>query len=381
MVITTSIIETGVDRLVKLVKESGKISIRDAAKQLGVSTTVIEEWTDFLEEEGIISIVHSLTKPYLVERKLTKKEIESKAKEFAGKKDIFVRKAEGTIGFLEREANKLKNVKTEFDKIKKYLGFDLVNVKKELDELRRYEQLKINLDKKVQQQKEAARNKIGELSKIILKEHKKYQQLLKGVKNEEEELKKEKQKAVSLEESEKLIKKRLETIKSTITRLEQNIDAEDETIKNSETQIGRLKNLSSQIKIRVEKEKNMIEPLIEKSKQHEKKISELQNKVLQKILEKEQKLQKAKKVSPKIKNFFDKKMKVVNFIDKINQDRDALEKDLIGLVKKAKSFQLTSKSADTGKEILELEKKFKDVDGRKKVFEEEYKRLGKTLKT
>ena len=49
--------------------------------------------------------------------------------------------------------------------------------------------------------------------------------------------------------------------------------------------------------------------------------------------------------------------------------------------KKAKSFQLTSKSADTGKEILELEKKFKDVDGRKKVFEEEYKRLGKTLKT
>ena len=91
MAVINSIIETGVDRLVKLVKERGKIAIKDAAKQLGVGSTVIEEWVDFLEDEGIISVEHSLTKSYLVGRKLSKKEVAVKAKEFSGKKDVFVK--------------------------------------------------------------------------------------------------------------------------------------------------------------------------------------------------------------------------------------------------------------------------------------------------
>ena len=63
-------IETGVDKLVKLVKQSGKISVAEAAKILGLSNTIITEWADFLEEEGIISIEYNLTQPFLVERKL-----------------------------------------------------------------------------------------------------------------------------------------------------------------------------------------------------------------------------------------------------------------------------------------------------------------------
>ena len=380
MPITTSIIETGVDKLVNLIKERGKISIPDAAKQLGTSTQVVGEWADFLEEEGIISIQHTLTKPYLVERKLTKKEVESKAKEFEGKKDVFVRKAEVTVNFLEKEAGKLKDVKTEFDKIRKGLGFDLGEVRKELDELHKYEQLKISFDKKVQEQKESAKSKIGELSERILKEHRKYQQLLQKIRSEEEELRKEKEDALSIEESEKLLKKRLEEMKSTINMLEQKIDAENERIRNSESHVERLKNLVEQIKIRAEKEKGMIEPLVEKSVQHEKKILELQDRVLRKIGEKERKLQAAKKVSKKFKEFFDRKMRVISLIDKLHQDRDALEMELMELLKKAKSFQLTSKSADVGKEILDLEKKFIEVDKKRKVFEEEYKKLGEELK-
>ena len=86
MDIEGSIIETGVDKLVKIVKERGKIALVDAAKELGVSTTVIQEWVDFLEDEGIISVEYKLTKPFLVDRKLTKKEIESKAKDSRARK-------------------------------------------------------------------------------------------------------------------------------------------------------------------------------------------------------------------------------------------------------------------------------------------------------
>ena len=378
---TTSIIETGVDRLVKLVKQSGKIPMPEAAKQLGVSNTVIEEWADFLEEESVISIEHSLTKRYLVERKLTKKEVESKAKEFEERKDIFIRKAEGTISSLEREAKNIKNVKSEFDKLRKELGFDFSEVKKELDDLHRFGQLKVNLDKKVQERKILARDNINELSQRISKEHEKYRHLLNEIKDEEEELNKEKEDILSMEESEKLLKKRLDKIELTINRLGQKIGAEDEIIRNSEVHIDKLKNLTGQIRIRAEKEKNMIEPLIEKSRKHEENMLKLQDKIIQKISEKEEKLEKVKIVSSKFKKFFNNKMKVLNLIDKLNQDRDVLENELISLVNKAKSFQLTSKSVEIGKRMLDLERKFGDVDKKKKIFEEEYKKLEKHLKT
>src|SRR3989338_5380932 len=135
MDIESSVIETGVDKLVKIVKERGKIALADAAKELGVSTTVIQEWVDFLEEEGIISVEYKLTKPYLVERKLTKKEVEEKAKEFTNKKDVFVRKAEVNLSFLEKQAAELKKAKDEFDRLKNELGLDVGSLKDELKEL------------------------------------------------------------------------------------------------------------------------------------------------------------------------------------------------------------------------------------------------------
>jgi len=317
----------------------------------------------------------------LVARKLTKREVESKAKEFEERKDIFIRKAEGTISSLEREAKNIKNVKSEFDNLRKELGFDFSEVKKELDDLHRFGQLKVNLDKKVQERKILARDNINELSQRISKEHEKYRHLLNEIKDEEEELNKEKEDILSMEESEKLLKKRLDKIELTINRLGQKIGAEDEIIRNSEVHIDKLKNLTGQIRIRAEKEKNMIEPLIEKSRKHEENMLKLQDKIIQKISQKEEKLEKVKIVSSKFKKFFGNKMKVLNLIDKLNQDRDVLENELISLVNKAKSFQLTSKSVEIGKRMLDLERKFGEVDKKKKIFEEEYKKLEKHLKT
>ena len=79
-----SVIETGVDKLVALVNKNGRISSYDAVKELGVSNTVVMEWADYLEEEGIISIEYKFTKPFLVARKIAKKDLQEKAKEFSG---------------------------------------------------------------------------------------------------------------------------------------------------------------------------------------------------------------------------------------------------------------------------------------------------------
>lgn len=375
MEIESSVIETGVDKLVNIVKERGRIALADAAKELGVSVTVIQEWVDFLEEEGIISVEYKLTKPYLVERKLTKKEVEAKAKEFEGKKDAFVRKAEVSLNFLEKQAEELKKVKTEFDILKNELGMELDGVREDLKELERYQQLKEELQKQVEEQKSEAKSRIEELTQAVLREQKRYQELVSDIKKEKEELSNERSYAKSLAESERILNQRLLQLKNMVSLMEKKVLEEDTSIKNSELHIERLVMLVDEIKRRVEEEKSVIEPLIEKSQEQERKVMELQEKIVKKIAEKQNNVSSASDIIKKVNNFFSKKLAVVNLVDKVNKDRDELERLLIELIKKAKSFQLAAKSGDVGRQMIDLEKKFGEVEQKKIQFESELKEL------
>ena len=375
MEIASSLIETGVDKLVNLVKERGRIALADAAKELGVSATVIQEWVDFLEEEGIISVEYKLTKPFLVERKLTRKEVDAKSKEFAGKKDVFVRKAEVSLNFLAKQADELKKAKSEFDRLKHELGFELDTVREDLKELERYQQLKEELQKQVEEQKNDAKLKIGELTQQVQKEQKKYQELSANIGREKEELSKEKAEAMSIEEGEKILNRKLMELKGMISLIEKKAANEDMAIKNSELHIEKLNMMIEDIRQRVEEEKSIIDPLIERSKEQEKKVLELQDKIIKKIAQKQKSVSNVKNVTKKVEEFFNKKLAVMNLVDKANKDRDELEKSLIELIKKAKSFQLTAKSGDVGKQMIELEKKFNDVGRKKTEFDAELKQF------
>ncbi|MBI2660193.1 hypothetical protein HYX07_03465, partial [Candidatus Woesearchaeota archaeon] len=342
--------------------------------------TVTQEWVDFLEEEGIISVEYKLTKPYLVERKLTKKEIDAKSKEFTSKKDVFVRKAEVSLSFLEKQASELKKVKKEFDVMKGELGMELDTVREDLKELERYQQLKDELQKQVEEQKNDAKQKIEELTKQVEREQKKYQDLISDIKKEKEELSREKAEAQSIEESEKILNQKLIELKGTIGLIEKKIADEDTAITNSELHIEKLTLLIDEIRQRVEEEKAIIEPLIERSREQEKKVMELQERIVQKIAQKQKKVSNVKDITKKVEDFFKKKLAVVNLVDRVNKDRDELEKGLIELIKKAKSFQLSASKGDVGKQMIELEKKFDEVDKKKAQFETELKEFGSVFK-
>jgi len=376
MPLTTSVIETGVDKLVNLVNLKEKISSADAAKELGVSTTVVMEWADFLEEEGIIKVEYKFTKPFLIARKLAKKDVQEKAKEFSGKKDVFVRKAEISLSFLERESEKLKSLKDEFDRIKKELGIDINSVKNELEELKNYEQLKLSLDKKIEEQKTLSMNKLQEITQQILREKKRHQDMLSQIREEEKILEHDKIEANSLEESEKLVRQKLDEVRELIQEVEAKTKTEEEDIKNVRSHIQNMEILAKAAEAKIEEERSLIESLIKQSQLQMEKIKELQEAVIGKIESKEKKLGKAKEASNKMKEFFKKKIGVLGLIEKVNKDRNDLERELIELIRKAKSFQLSSKSSDMGSEISELEKKFKNVDDKKNVFEAELKKLG-----
>lgn len=109
-------------------------------------------------------------------------------------------------------------------------------------------------------------------------------------------------------------------------------------------------------------------------------MEQLQDAIIKKIGDKEKKLKNAKQASKKIQALFKRKMEALSLIEKVNKDKNDLKKGLIALLKKAKSFQLSSKSVDAGKEMADIEKKFKEVDTKRKVFETELKKMGSFLR-
>ena len=79
------LITTGVDALVRLVKEKEKIELELASKLLNIDTSKIEDWARILEEEGIIRIEYRLTKVYLIWVNPTEEEV---AKTLAGMQNL-----------------------------------------------------------------------------------------------------------------------------------------------------------------------------------------------------------------------------------------------------------------------------------------------------
>lgn len=59
------IVRTGVDELLDLLKNNGKIPLVDVARKLNISIDVVQAWVDFLVEERILGIEYKFTTPYI----------------------------------------------------------------------------------------------------------------------------------------------------------------------------------------------------------------------------------------------------------------------------------------------------------------------------
>jgi chromosome segregation ATPase len=80
------LITTGVDALVRLVKEKGRIEVELAATLLNIPQATLEDWVHILEEEGILSLEYKLTKKYLVWVTPTAEQVQEKKTEIYGEK-------------------------------------------------------------------------------------------------------------------------------------------------------------------------------------------------------------------------------------------------------------------------------------------------------
>jgi len=172
-------IETGVDKLVSLIKKYDKISLKKAAKELGVSKSVALEWAELLDEENIVSIQYGLMDSIITLKKLSAKDTENKKKEFNTQKDAFVNKIDSAITVLDSEHSGLKKLQKEFDDIKEEISSDLGLVKNKISKLENYHKIKHEIDKEMISQKSEFENYINSMNSKIEDEKSKYSEIIK----------------------------------------------------------------------------------------------------------------------------------------------------------------------------------------------------------
>jgi predicted ArsR family transcriptional regulator len=363
-------IETGVDKLVDIIGKKKKISIDDAAKELGVSKATVQEWADFLEDEGLISVEDHLSKTYLFERKLSKGEVEKKAKEFSSKKDAFVARVEAALSSLQKESEGLSRIKQEFDKLKDAIGSDIDLVKEELSELKHYEDLKKNMDKEILQQRLEYQNTVDQVKKKILEERKKYESFLESIGNENSKLVEAKVELNFLEKKEETLQKRLEALQEVIKTIRKDIDTQNAVIKDAVTKLeSKIKNserIRADMKSRMELE---MEPIMKKIKNNEEKVLAVQEALLKKVMAKHKNINdyklKSTETADKLKNFFERRSNIQQMLEGLEKDKNDIEKDLKVLMQKATSFNAATKDSDVKKYIKELQDNLNKIEKKK----------------
>jgi chromosome segregation ATPase len=124
------LISTGVDSLIRLVKERGKVELLMASELLGLPQATVEDWAHILEEEGIIKIDYQLTKVYFVWVPPTAEEIETKKQVFHKRKDQLESDISKLEGIQETGKKELQAYSDVLDKISDKFSKDFEKIDK-----------------------------------------------------------------------------------------------------------------------------------------------------------------------------------------------------------------------------------------------------------
>ncbi|PIT84281.1 hypothetical protein COU37_03880 [Candidatus Micrarchaeota archaeon CG10_big_fil_rev_8_21_14_0_10_45_29] len=111
------LISTGVDNLIQLVHTKGRIELREAASELRMPVTTIEDWAKTLEEEGLIKIEYKITNIFLVWAQLSNEKYSEKKKEIGiGKKEA-LSKLEAMKRNVDENLGQIEGIGAEFEQM------------------------------------------------------------------------------------------------------------------------------------------------------------------------------------------------------------------------------------------------------------------------
>jgi hypothetical protein len=130
------LVTTGVDALVRLIKERGRIELTDAAAALNIPESTIEEWSGILEEEGIIRIEYRLTKIFLAWVTPTEEEAAAEKEEFYKKKETMAKEVGELKQRIVPDVEGLKELNAAFGEFYSRASPKLAEMEKKLEGVR-----------------------------------------------------------------------------------------------------------------------------------------------------------------------------------------------------------------------------------------------------
>jgi len=377
-------IETGVDKLVKLVAREKKVSIEDAAKELGVPITLVQEWADFLEEEGLLDTEYSLSKSYLLEKRMSRDDVKEKSKEYGAKKDAFVRKVDTALERLDNEAEVFGELKDRYYAIKDRLGEGFSEVQQEIADLHHYEDLKKTIDADILAQKHGYQQQLERIHSSIDAEEQRYQKMIGEIQGEEKQLGAEGAEMGALAEQETGLLKRIDALQMVVEGVTSKLGEESTHIRVHQERLAKLRAMAHELETEIEKKKkNEVDPLVKVSDDQSKRILRIQDEIFEKVKARHDKLEGFEKETEDLQehfaDFFDRRAEIEEAMRDIEALRLQMKSELVELVTKAKAFDLTVKSVDTNNYIKELEVKFREFDQKKKEFTNRMEQLKQQL--
>lgn len=385
-------IKTCADKLIDLIHNIKRISLEDAAKSLGANKELVQEWAELLEKEKLISIDYSFSKTFLTERKATKKEIKTSAKDVVFEKDVFVNKVEYAIASLSKEATNFNEIKKKFNSLHGKVKNEVKTIEKEISELEKYDQLKTNIDKEIEKQKEEYQKEVEILNKDIEIHKSKFDNLNINILKKKEEITTHKEKIQDLDSSREDIEKSLKNAyqfidysKIAITKLEKDLKNHEKTIKIKQDSLNEmifeLDKLSDRL---IKEKKKKIETLEKTISKSSEKIINSQDTLLRNARAKTAKLQNYERLNQKIregsKGFFEKTIKISKKIEEIDKEKEELRNNLKNLYEKTKSFNILCSNSELKEQTKEIENEIKKQEESKKKFANKIKSLLNDLK-
>jgi chromosome segregation ATPase len=273
MALDDLLISTGVDGLIHLVKEKGRVEIGAVARELKLPSRTVEDWAHVLEEEGIITVEYKLTKVYLVWRTPEAKEVEQKREKLEEKAIDTSQEIEQLLSRVEAGGNSLSAMQEEIAtlSIKPMRSSDIEALKRELAALQESYAKKIDITSQ----------RLNALRKKAIAAGQKLQE-------KEGESEGERKAAGSLKNELAVLKKFEETLQSQLSDTEMFFEAFETRVDDLQKQIEEGRNSSAIEELKVEIENSMavkkdlaeaVEAVIEEQKAFDAKMGEMENKL------------------------------------------------------------------------------------------------------
>lgn len=373
-------INTGIDKLVIIIKERKEVSISQAAKELGVSSALIEEWAYFLEEKNFIELDYRLSGTFMTSKDIDKAQIkEKKEKLNVIKKQISedIKDQSKSFGNVSTELTALKTkAKLFLDKV----GSDFAHIKEDILTLKELEDAHDLLNNEIEENDKDLKLRMNNISKLVSKEMERNKSLINEIKKREDEINKNQIEMSKLIFDEKQVIKNLKELDYLSENLKKKAEKKEKEIIVDLRRINILKEEMKNLEEDMLKQKREIMMLIKEKIEKSKKIENFSKKIATKIKNKKKEIdtgiKDSKKIEKEFLNFLSHKKEIKNILLSNNKN---IEDDIEKLIEEAKYLDSLSKSSDIKNFAKKIKKDYAILKSKKEKTHKEFTQLSRFL--